>query len=60
MVMRVVTFKLEEEILEKVDRIARREGMTRSEFIRKAIVTFIERYEDLKGFARIERIRVLR
>ena len=60
MVMRVVTFKLEEEILEKVDRIARREGLSRSELIRKAIVTFIERYEDLKGFARIERIRVIR
>ena len=58
--MRVVTFKLEEEILEKVDRIARREGMTRSEFIRKAIVTYIENYENIKGFARIESFRVLR
>ncbi len=41
MTTRVVTFKLSEELLEKLDEIARREGKTRSEVIRAAIEMFI-------------------
>ena len=37
MVMRVVTFKIDEELLEKLDRYARRYGISRSDAIRKAI-----------------------
>lgn len=40
--MRVVTFKLEEDILEKLDGLAREKGVTRSEVIRKAIELYLK------------------
>ena len=39
--MRVVTFKVEEDLLEKLDSFARLEGVTRSEIIRKAIELYL-------------------
>jgi len=43
--MRVVTFKVEEDLLEKLDSFARLKGVTRSEIIRKAIELYL-RLED--------------
>lgn len=37
MVLRVVTFKIDEKLLEKLDKYARRHGMSRSDAIRRAI-----------------------
>ena len=43
--MRVVTFKVDEDLLEKLDSFARLKGVTRSEIIRKAIELYL-RLED--------------
>jgi len=40
--VRVVTFKIDEELLEKLDRYALSLGMTRSDVIRKAIIALLE------------------
>ena len=40
--MRAVTFKLSDYELEEIDRLATRLGMSRSEFIRKAIRFYIK------------------
>ena len=45
--MRVVTFKIEEDLLEKVDGLARLKGVTRSEVIRKALELYL-RLEDYR------------
>ena len=45
--MRVVTFKVEEDLLEKVDSYARLKGVTRSEVIRKALELYL-RLEEYK------------
>ena len=39
--MRVITFKVEEEMLEKIDSIAKLKGVTRSEIIRKALELYV-------------------
>lgn len=41
--MRVVTFKIDEDLLEMIDMYARKTGFTRSEVIRKAIVELLKR-----------------
>ncbi|MDW7969174.1 MAG: ribbon-helix-helix protein, CopG family [Sulfolobales archaeon] len=43
--MRVITFKLSDEVVEAVDRYALEHMMTRSEVIRLAIRNFISSYE---------------
>lgn len=45
--MKVVTFKVEEELLERLDSYARLKGVTRSEIIRKAIELYL-RLEEKK------------
>jgi len=40
--LRIITFKAEENLLEKIDLTAKELGMTRSELIRLAIETFIK------------------
>ena len=40
--MRVVTFKVDEDLLERLDTYARLKGMTRSEAIRKAIELLLQ------------------
>ena len=45
--MRVVTFKADEELLERLDSFARIKGVTRSEVIRRAIELYL-RLEDYK------------
>ncbi len=45
--MRVVTFKVDEDLLERLDSFARLRGVTRSEVIRKAIELYL-RLEERK------------
>lgn len=45
--LRVVTFKAEDEFVEKVDTLARLKGVTRSEIIRKALELYLK-LEDYK------------
>ena len=45
--MKVVTFKVEEELLERLDSYARLKGVTRSEIIRRAIELYL-RLEEKK------------
>lgn len=40
--LRVITFKIDEELLEKLDTFARLENKTRSEVIRKAIELYLK------------------
>jgi len=40
--MRVITFKIEEDLLEKLDSFARLKGITRREVIRKAIEMYLK------------------
>ncbi len=42
--LRVVTFKIEEELLESVDMLARRKRMSRSEIIREALKEYLRRF----------------
>ena len=45
--MRVITFKAEDELIERLDSFARLKGVTRSEVIRKAIELYLK-LEDYK------------
>ncbi|ALL01935.1 Ribbon-helix-helix protein, copG family [Pyrodictium delaneyi] len=45
--MRVITFKADEELLERLDMFARLKGVTRSEVIRRAIELYLK-LEDYK------------
>ncbi|BEP16762.1 ribbon-helix-helix protein, CopG family [Pyrofollis japonicus] len=56
--MRVVTFKVEEDLLEKLDSFARLKGVTRSEIIRKAIELYL-RLEDYKVQPQPKVVRLL-
>ena len=56
--MRVVTFKAEEDLLEKVDGLARLKGVTRSEVIRKALELYL-RLEDYRVQPQPKYVRLL-
>ncbi len=43
MTLRVITFKLEETILEKIDKLAKRRRVPRSTIIREALREYIQR-----------------
>lgn len=46
--MRVITFKADEKLIEKIDLIAKRCGRSRSDIIRYAILTYIRTIERSK------------
>jgi len=46
--MRPVSVKMEPETVDRIDRICRRKGMTRSGFIREAIERLISELEEMK------------
>jgi len=56
--VRVITFKLPDEVVEAVDRYALEHGMTRSEVIRLAISRLISSYEANYKPLRIRRLVV--
>jgi metal-responsive CopG/Arc/MetJ family transcriptional regulator len=60
MQMRVVTFKLEEDLLELLDRYAIRYGLNRSEAIRKAIEKLVKDEIDKERvpMAKVEKLRL--
>jgi len=53
--LRIVTFKIDDSLLEKIDKIASREGLTRSEIIREALITYLSR-----GGTRVSRRKIFR
>ena len=58
--MRVVTFKVEEDLLELLDRYAIRYGLNRSEAIRKAIETLVkgELEKEIVPIAKVEKVKL--
>ncbi|BAB65532.1 MULTISPECIES: ribbon-helix-helix protein, CopG family [Sulfurisphaera] len=58
--MRVVTFKVEEDLLELLDRYAIRYGLNRSEAIRKAIESLVKTEIDKETVpvAKVEKVRL--
>jgi metal-responsive CopG/Arc/MetJ family transcriptional regulator len=58
--MRVVTFKVEEDLLELLDRYAIRYGLNRSEAIRKAIETLVklDLEKESVSIAKVEKVRL--
>ncbi|WP_338603538.1 ribbon-helix-helix protein, CopG family [Sulfolobus tengchongensis] len=58
--MRVVTFKVEEDLLELLDRYAIKYGLNRSEAIRKAIEKMVrdELSKEKVPVARVEKIKL--
>ncbi len=56
--MRVVTFKIDEDELERLDSFARLKGWTRSEVIRKALDLYL-RLEEYKVQPRYKIVRLL-
>ena len=58
--MRIVTFKVEEDLLELLDRYAMKHRLNRSEAIRKAIALLVkdEVDEDTVLKARVEKIKL--
>ncbi|MET1102221.1 MAG: ribbon-helix-helix domain-containing protein [Pyrodictiaceae archaeon] len=55
--MRVITFKLDEETLEKLDTFAKLRGATRSEVIRKALELYL-RLEERKAMPQPKIVRI--
>ncbi len=56
--MRVVTFKADDELLERLDYYARLKGVTRSEVIRKAIELYLK-LEDYKVSPKPKIVRLM-
>jgi len=58
--MRVVTFKIEEDVLELLDRYAIRYNLNRSEAIRKAIETLVkgDLEKETVTVAKVEKMRL--
>ena len=58
--MRVVTFKIEEDLLELLDRYAIKYGLNRSEAIRKAIEDLVkaELKSEVAPVLRVEKVRI--
>ena len=55
--MRVITFKIDEDLLEELDSYAKLKGISRSEAIRRAIVQLLEReYKDILPEPKVIRI----
>jgi len=44
----VVTFKVKKELLDKIDALAFKLRMNRSELIRTAIIEYLQKHEDVK------------
>ncbi len=55
--MRIITFKIDDELLERLDIVAHESGVSRSEVIRKALILYLSKAE--KEIARKPRIRII-
>jgi len=54
--MRVITFKLPEEVIEALDKYAAMHNMTRSEVIRLALMKLISMNEGTYSYVKIKRV----
>ena len=62
MVLRVISIKIDEELLYKIDRIAKREKRPRSDIIRFALEMYVDKYfneVDKMRLPYIERIKII-
>ena len=57
MVMRVVSVKMPEELLELLEEFARKRGLTKSEVIRRAIMEYLSERPDVKVY-RSRRLKI--
>ncbi|MCD6114310.1 MAG: ribbon-helix-helix protein, CopG family [Thermoprotei archaeon] len=57
--MRVVTFKIEEELLELIDQYAELRGETRSEVIRKALMELLREEREKIRRAKSKKVRIV-
>ncbi len=57
--MRVVTFKIEEELLELIDQYAELRGETRSEVIRKALMELLREEREKIRKAKSQKVRIV-
>jgi len=54
--MRVVTFKAPEKLIEEVDKLALKSGVTRSDIIREAIKEYLRKTRGKKPKFRVKRV----
>jgi CopG family transcriptional regulator/antitoxin EndoAI len=57
MVMRIITFKIDDELLERLDIVAQSMNSSRSEVIRKALLLYLSKAE--KELSKKPRIRII-
>jgi len=57
--MRVVTFKIEEELLELIDQYAELSGETRSEVIRKALMELLREEKEKLRKAKSKKVKIV-
>jgi len=57
--MRVVTFKIEEELLELIDQYAELRGETRSEVIRKALMELLREEREKIRRTKSKKVRIV-
>lgn len=56
--LRIITFKISDELLDRLDRLALIKGVTRSEIIRSAIETYLARYDLRRPKWRVKVVRL--
>ena len=56
--LRLVTFKVDEELLEKIDKIALFYGRNRSEVIRKALEVYVKLVEGKSSVDKVDEVNV--
>jgi len=57
--MRVVTFKIEEDLLELIDQYAELRGETRSEVIRKALLELLREEREKNRRAKSKKVKIV-
>jgi metal-responsive CopG/Arc/MetJ family transcriptional regulator len=56
--MRVVSFKVEEDLLDLMERVARRKGITKSELIRQAVKKYLLDNEEERRVIATRKIKI--
>ncbi len=56
--MRVVSFKVEEDLLDLMERVARRKGITKSELIRQAVMKYLLDNEEERRVIATRKVKI--
>jgi len=59
MTLKIITFKIDEELLERIDLLAQETGTNRSDIIRKAIILYVNKMEK-EAMTKKPRIRIIK